>query len=237
MVSTAKRVEKPRIGIFGIGLAAYWPQFASLQGRLTGYLHLIEERLGQWGEVVSGGLVDTDEAARACAVSTRRQPSASIRCAARVRLRPCPARCPLPRSCWGCPRSPTSTGSNCARSCRRRSRKRAVRRPIIAWWWKVCCGSCAAARPGANCLSASGRGPLCPAAISGGAKRASGPASCRSCYQPRWCSFLPLDPCKWDCSIRGCTKRLLRPNAIDELLGPIRLFRQLVEGVFVQLYL
>ena len=59
MVSTAKRVEKPRIGIFGIGLAAYWPQFASLQERLTGYLHLLEERLGQWGEVVSGGMVDT----------------------------------------------------------------------------------------------------------------------------------------------------------------------------------
>jgi hypothetical protein len=34
---------------------------------------------------------------------------------------------------------------------------------------------------------------------------------------------------------RGCTKRLLRPNAIDELLGPIRLFRQHVAGVFVQL--
>ncbi len=64
MVSTAKRVEKPRIGIFGIGLAAYWPQFASLHERLTGYLHLIEDRLSQWGEVVSGGLVDTDEAAR-----------------------------------------------------------------------------------------------------------------------------------------------------------------------------
>src|SRR5260370_42229290 len=65
MVSTAKRVEKPRIGVFGIGLAAYWPQFASLLERLTGYLHLIEERLGQWGGVVSGGLVGTDEAARA----------------------------------------------------------------------------------------------------------------------------------------------------------------------------
>jgi L-arabinose isomerase len=63
MVSTTKRVEKPRIGIFGIGLAAYWPQFASLHERLTGYLHLIEDRLSQWGEVVSGGLVDTDEAA------------------------------------------------------------------------------------------------------------------------------------------------------------------------------
>ncbi len=64
MGSTADRLEKPRIGIFGIGLAAYWPQFPGLQERLTGYLHLIEERLGQWGEVVSGGLVDTYEAAR-----------------------------------------------------------------------------------------------------------------------------------------------------------------------------
>src|SRR5436305_4182825 len=63
MVSTANRMENPRLGIFGIGLAAYWPQFASLHERLTGYLHLIEERLGQWGEVVSGGLVDTYEAA------------------------------------------------------------------------------------------------------------------------------------------------------------------------------
>lgn len=64
MGSTAKRVEKPRIGIFGIGLEAYWEQFASLHERLTGYLHLIEERPGQWGEVVSGGMVDTYEAAR-----------------------------------------------------------------------------------------------------------------------------------------------------------------------------
>jgi len=36
----------------------------SLYERLTGYLHLLEERLGQWGEVVSGGMVDTYEAAR-----------------------------------------------------------------------------------------------------------------------------------------------------------------------------
>ncbi len=64
MLSTANRRERPRIGIFGIGLEAYWAQFASLQQRLTGYLHLIEERLGQWGDVVSGGLVDTYEAAR-----------------------------------------------------------------------------------------------------------------------------------------------------------------------------
>jgi L-arabinose isomerase len=64
MGRTANRMEKPRIGIFGIGLQAYWEQFTSLHERLTGYVHLIEERLGQWGEVVSGGLVDTYETAR-----------------------------------------------------------------------------------------------------------------------------------------------------------------------------
>ena len=54
MRSGENRVEKARIGIFGIGLEAYWGQFASLHERLTGYLHTIEERLGQWGEVISG---------------------------------------------------------------------------------------------------------------------------------------------------------------------------------------
>jgi transposase len=72
MGSTAKRVEKPRIGIFGIGLQAYWDQFASLHERLTGYLHLIEERLGQWGDVVSGGMVDTYEAARGAGFTKKR---------------------------------------------------------------------------------------------------------------------------------------------------------------------
>jgi len=27
----------PRVGIFGIGLAAYWPQFEGLRERLEGY--------------------------------------------------------------------------------------------------------------------------------------------------------------------------------------------------------
>ena len=56
---------RPKIGIFGIGLAAYWPQFTSLYDRLTNYLRSIEERLGSWGTVVSGGLVDSAEAAAA----------------------------------------------------------------------------------------------------------------------------------------------------------------------------
>ncbi len=28
---------KARIGVFGIGLAAYWPQFEGLKARLEGY--------------------------------------------------------------------------------------------------------------------------------------------------------------------------------------------------------
>jgi L-arabinose isomerase len=55
----------PRVGVFGIGLAAYWPQFDGLRERLEGYQRGIEDRLGAMGaEVVSGGLVDTPQAAR-----------------------------------------------------------------------------------------------------------------------------------------------------------------------------
>jgi len=55
----------PRVGIFGIGLAAYWPQFDGLRKRLEGYQQEIEARLEEMGaEVVSAGLVDTAHAAR-----------------------------------------------------------------------------------------------------------------------------------------------------------------------------
>jgi len=54
-----------RVGVFGIGLAAYWPQFEGLRERLAGYQQGLEARLGELGaEVVSAGLVDTPEAAR-----------------------------------------------------------------------------------------------------------------------------------------------------------------------------
>jgi L-arabinose isomerase len=55
----------PRIGVFGIGLAAYWPQFEGLRERLESYRQRLETRLGELGaDVVSAGLVDTAEAAR-----------------------------------------------------------------------------------------------------------------------------------------------------------------------------
>ena len=53
-----------RIGVFGIGLAAYWPQFDGLKDRLLGYQQQVEARLKNYGgEVVSAGLVDTAPAA------------------------------------------------------------------------------------------------------------------------------------------------------------------------------
>jgi L-arabinose isomerase len=54
-----------RVGVFGIGLAAYWPQFEGLRERLEGYQRGIEDGLaGMGAEVVSAGLVDTAQAAR-----------------------------------------------------------------------------------------------------------------------------------------------------------------------------
>jgi L-arabinose isomerase len=48
-----------RVGVFGVGLAAYWPQFVGLRERLEGYQKHVEQRLADFGaEVVSSGLVD-----------------------------------------------------------------------------------------------------------------------------------------------------------------------------------
>jgi L-arabinose isomerase len=55
-----------RVGVFGIGLATYWPQFEGLKQRIEGYQRRVEERVAELGgEVVSAGLVDTEQAARA----------------------------------------------------------------------------------------------------------------------------------------------------------------------------
>jgi L-arabinose isomerase len=54
------------VGVFGIGLATYWPQFEGLRERVEGYQRRVEERVRELGaEVVSAGLVDTAQAARA----------------------------------------------------------------------------------------------------------------------------------------------------------------------------
>lgn len=58
--------QRPKIGVFGIGLAAYWPQFPGLKERLEGYQRHVERTIAGYGcDVVSAGLVDTAPAARA----------------------------------------------------------------------------------------------------------------------------------------------------------------------------
>lgn len=53
-----------RIGLFGIGLDTYWPQFEGLKERLEGYLATVHDKLGRDGvEIINIGLVDSPERA------------------------------------------------------------------------------------------------------------------------------------------------------------------------------
>ncbi len=54
-----------RVGLFGIGLNTYWPQFAGLRERLTGYVDQVAGKLQRPGvEIVNLGLIDTPEKAQ-----------------------------------------------------------------------------------------------------------------------------------------------------------------------------
>lgn len=65
--------EQLRVGLFGIGLEAYWPQFAGLEARLQGYVEEVAKRLSRPGvEVVNLGLVDSPEKALAAGHAFRR---------------------------------------------------------------------------------------------------------------------------------------------------------------------
>lgn len=58
------KTHPTRVGLFGIGLEAYWPQFDGLKERLEGYIGVVEERLARPGvDVVNLGLIDTPEKA------------------------------------------------------------------------------------------------------------------------------------------------------------------------------
>ncbi len=53
-------MDDVRIGLFGIGLDAYWPQFAGLQDRLQSFVQRVASRLTRPGvEVVNLGLIDS----------------------------------------------------------------------------------------------------------------------------------------------------------------------------------
>jgi L-arabinose isomerase len=71
-----ERVATPqmKIGIFGIGLHAYWDQFPGLKERLEDYQREIEQRLRALGaDIISAGLVDTAPAAREAGVRFSRE--------------------------------------------------------------------------------------------------------------------------------------------------------------------
>ncbi len=62
------------VGLFGIGLEAYWPQFEGLQARLTGYTQQIARRLEKPGvRIVNLGVVDSPERAETAAHEFRQQ--------------------------------------------------------------------------------------------------------------------------------------------------------------------
>ena len=63
-ISSQQKTLPPRIGILGIGLGEYWPQFPGLKDQLEGYQAKVESRVGQWADVVSAGLIDSAPAGR-----------------------------------------------------------------------------------------------------------------------------------------------------------------------------
>ena len=63
-----------RVGLCGIGLDAYWSQFAGLEARLEGYVAQVGARLQRPGvEVVNLGLVDTPQRSREAGRQCRRE--------------------------------------------------------------------------------------------------------------------------------------------------------------------
>ncbi len=64
---------QPRVGLFSIGLDAYWPQFPGLEQRLRGYSNRLAARIEQLGaEVVNLGMIDTPGKAAAAGHALRR---------------------------------------------------------------------------------------------------------------------------------------------------------------------
>ncbi|HYE82106.1 MAG TPA: L-fucose/L-arabinose isomerase family protein [Clostridia bacterium] len=63
-IKKLKPVKKARIGLYSVGLKAYWSQFEGLRDRIVHYGKFIETRLAEFGEVYNFGLVDDEISAR-----------------------------------------------------------------------------------------------------------------------------------------------------------------------------
>jgi L-arabinose isomerase len=72
-MSENSRSHEFTVGLFGIGLDTYWPQFEGLRQRLTGYTQQVAQRLEKPGvRVINLGLVDSPEKAEAAGHAFRR---------------------------------------------------------------------------------------------------------------------------------------------------------------------
>ncbi len=57
-------MKKARIGLYSVGLEAYWSQFPTLKERLLGYNQHVKDQIEQWADVCNFGLVDSEQAGR-----------------------------------------------------------------------------------------------------------------------------------------------------------------------------
>ncbi|KQO09568.1 L-fucose/L-arabinose isomerase family protein [Paenibacillus sp. Leaf72] len=64
LLTPIKPARKPRIGMYSVGLRAYWEQFPGLRERLEQYGAFIEQKIAQWADVFNYGLVDTESEGR-----------------------------------------------------------------------------------------------------------------------------------------------------------------------------
>ncbi|NDO81709.1 hypothetical protein CJP72_13335, partial [Citrobacter sp. NCU1] len=52
-------MKKTTVGLFGIGLETYWPQFSGLKTQLEGYLAQVDKKISQENvTVINSGLID-----------------------------------------------------------------------------------------------------------------------------------------------------------------------------------
>ncbi|WP_216326587.1 hypothetical protein [Deinococcus aestuarii] len=71
--ASTRALSPLKVGLFGIGLDTYWPQFPGLEERLHGYVGKVERRLTRPDvEVVNLGLIDTPEKASEAGHAFRR---------------------------------------------------------------------------------------------------------------------------------------------------------------------
>lgn len=69
-----KQDEQLKIGLFGIGLDTYWPQFEGLKDKLEGYIEVVYKNLSRFdAKIVNLGLIDTPEKAFEAAHTFRKE--------------------------------------------------------------------------------------------------------------------------------------------------------------------